>query len=150
MPGFGDDPFGKGWEFHATLAARTPLSVLQADRSRWQGPGDPPAPEELWHGIWLPVVPTWQELGVDLPEMSFGGRASDIGPVPLDGGRYFAFLLLFREIYEETPEPQRRDAVCKAIRANPEWIVYVKRHGTIDDLLAHASGVRSTRRRQRR
>jgi hypothetical protein len=55
--------------------------------------------------------------------------ASDIGPVPFDGGTYLAFLKAFRGIVEFTASPdEKREAINALSKDNPEFSKYVLMH----------------------
>jgi len=41
----------------------------------------------------IPIIRTWAELGISLPEIPSGTRASSIGPVPEDGGIFKQYLI---------------------------------------------------------
>lgn len=96
--GQGNEDIIKSWRYCATLQRRTPLAILrQHGREVPAGPGGPPTVSDLmWHGIWTPVV-DWGELD----EFFAGGSmASDVGPIPTDGGDYLTFLVNLRTISE--------------------------------------------------
>ena len=56
----------KGAVYSATLQLRTPLWILLKDGEKWSGYGTPPEIGEPWHGIWMPELKTWQELGINV------------------------------------------------------------------------------------
>ena len=116
-----------GYRFCATIQLRTPLRVLRRHGTMHEGIDRLPHPvtAEQWQGIWIPVARSWRELGVDMPEPSFS-MASDIGPIPSDGGDYLRFLIEVRAVAEGTAglEEERRDAVA-TILAQPRWTGFV-------------------------
>src|SRR5919108_1501914 len=96
----------KGYEFIATLQLRTPLRVLQhhGEVREWSENGLPQYAQSLWEGIWLPVTKTWAELAgahgntaaaLAADKVPEGSIASDIGPIPQNGGTYLDFLKAF-------------------------------------------------------
>jgi hypothetical protein len=55
--------------------------------------------------------------------------ASDIGPVPGDGGTYLAFLKAFRGIVEFAASPdEKREAINELSKDNPEFAKYISMH----------------------
>lgn len=94
-----------GWEFSATLQLRTPLRILTRHGELWHKLDvEPPTIiQELWEGIWIPKTRTWNELGgEDIPDFLPQSMASDIGPIPPDGGLYLEFLISVRKIVESS------------------------------------------------
>lgn len=88
-----------GYEFFPTLQVRTPMNVLEHFGEVIAGP---PSRLPVYcgpeHGCWIPKPRTFRETGIDLPELSEGTAASDVGPVkPSD---YVPFLKRFRQIAE--------------------------------------------------
>ena len=86
----------KGWRFGATMQLRTPLRVLSRHGETHEGLTDPPKiANEQWEGYWTPVLKSYKELGIDIPDVIFesGTTASDIGQIPINGGHYLKFLL---------------------------------------------------------
>ena len=104
MPFEGDDVVLR---FSATLQLRTPLRVLSKHGSIHNDKRSRP-PEyakEPWQGLW---VPENNDPAFDF--LSEGSMmASDIGPVPKDGGDYLPYLISIRKIVEmELPIEERR------------------------------------------
>lgn len=90
-----------GYQFSATMQIGTPLKYLEMHGQINSGPAKnlPQVPQE--HGIWLPKLKSWAELGISgLKEPPEGTMASDIGQIPTNGGEYLNFLKAFREIVE--------------------------------------------------
>ena len=80
----------KGVELLCALDERTCLKCLELDRS--QNPPELPIHEGC-RCVTLPVTKTFKDLGIDLPELPKGARASAIGPVAADGGLYKQYLI---------------------------------------------------------
>jgi hypothetical protein len=125
-----------GYRFCATIQMRTPLRVLRRHGEVHQGIGSEP-PEiatEMWEGIWVPIARTFRDLGLDIDEPNFT-MASDVGPIPQDGGDYLKFLLLVREAAEGGGTiKDRRDATAKAAR-KPAGVAFVRALGGADAIL---------------
>jgi hypothetical protein len=109
------------YRFSATLQLRTPLKVLRMHGQEL--PADVaalPAPEELWHGIWLPVVKTWRELGgVDIPEFKPSTIATGIGALsPHDADALSQALIEIRQAAEgEASVAARRAKLRETVNA---------------------------------
>ena len=121
-----------GWEYSATLSLDTPLEALEHDgevirTSReelpdYGGPAD---------GVWLPKTKSFEELGIDAPEVSDGVRASQLGYVPSDGGTFLEFLKDFRRIVEGPGTvPEKIEAVRQLEEENPN---YRKHYSELED-----------------
>lgn len=111
-----------GYQFCATIQLRTPLRLLRRHGEVHKGIGSEPPEiaQEMWEGIWIPIGRTFRELGLDVDEPEFT-IASDIGPIPQDGGDYLKFLLAVRTAAEgEGGIEERRTAVARVLR-NPAW-----------------------------
>lgn len=126
-----------GYRFCATIQMRTPLRVLRRHGEVHKGIGSEP-PEiaiGMWEGIWIPIAQTFRDLGLDIDESNFT-MASDVGPIPQDGGDYLKFLLAVREAAEGSGTiTDRRNATAKALR-NPIGAKFVRALGGADAILA--------------
>lgn len=113
-----------GLRFSATMQLRTPLRVLRHHDELFKGSGIPPNyAEESWEGIWLPSIKNEYYLGID------STMASDIGPIPSDGGNYLQFLLTVRSIVEnELPLTERKKCLVEEL-SKEEWKSIVLKHG---------------------
>jgi hypothetical protein len=109
--------------FSATIQLRTPARVLRrhgeihADLSK-------PLPEmalALWEGIWLHVVNRNLPNGAVLPDFPHSEIASDIGPIPTDGGDYLPFLLEVRAVVEADGAPDDRAEKLLSLLKNPDF-----------------------------
>lgn len=130
----------KGYEFSATLQLRTPLRVLQhhGEVHQWSDNGLPAYAHFLWEGIWLPITYSFAELAAmevklrstdSSEDHAFEEIASDIGPVPGDGGTYLAFLKAFRGIVEFAASPdEKREAINALSKDKPEFAEYLAMH----------------------
>lgn len=86
-----------GWRYCATMQLRTPLGILQrhGEFAPLSKNGPPVISEVMWHGIWVP------ETKGSLDFLGAGATmASEVGPIPRDGGDYYHFLVAVREIAE--------------------------------------------------
>ena len=80
------------------MSLRTPLSSLTRHGEVFRGdPELAPVYGTPADGIWVPEV-DWKSLG--LPSPPDGSMASEIGPIPTDGGAFLPFLKRFRQIVE--------------------------------------------------
>ena len=130
----------KGYKFCATLQLRTPLRVLQhhGEVQQWSENGLPTYAHFLWEGIWLPITYSFAELAAmeaklrsadSSDDHAFDEMASDIGPIPGDGGTYLAFLKAFRGIVEFAASPdEKREAINALSKDNPEFAKYISMH----------------------
>jgi SPP1 gp7 family putative phage head morphogenesis protein len=72
----------KGWEFLATLDARTTITCASLNGREFPiGQGLIPPQHVRCRSFALPVLKTWRELGIDLDELPPSVRASKDGPV---------------------------------------------------------------------
>lgn len=118
------DDIAKGWKFGATIQLRTPLRVLVRHGEIHDGLSDPPAiAREQWEGYWLPLLKSFKELGIDIPEISLSSRttSSDIGQIPSDGGEYLKFLIKIRTIVEADSSVEDRRTLLRKELRQPEW-----------------------------
>jgi hypothetical protein len=130
----------KGYEFCATLQLRTPLRVLQhhGEVQQWSENGLPTYAHFLWEGIWLPITYSWEELSARHGNSAVAKKAelvlpnamaSDIGPIPQDGGTYLGFLRAFRGIVEFSASPdEKREAIETLSRDHPDYAKYISIH----------------------
>lgn len=80
----------KGVEFFCALDEHTCLTCLELD-----GRQDPPTLpiHEGCRCVTVPILKTWGELGLNLPDVPDGTRSSAIGPVAKHGGLYKQHLI---------------------------------------------------------
>jgi Helix-hairpin-helix domain len=149
-----------GYRFCATLSLRTPLKVLEHHDERHPGPAERlPRYGESRDGIWIHQIKSWSEItGRPIPEIdctspayiaSFRERlrqhgfgeeqaanaipnamASDIGPIPQDGGDYLHFLKDFRRIVESGDSLDKKVAKLNGLfQSNATYTAFAKKHG---------------------
>lgn len=108
-----------GHMFCATMQLNTPLRYLMKHGERHEGPltDDEKVPQQ--YGIWVPALPGQTEL--------YGQMASDVGPVPADGGEYLKFLIAVRRIAERNAPIDRRMSLLKELLAREEYEGFVER-----------------------
>lgn len=124
----GSDDLITGFEFFATHQLRTPLRILSRHGEVHRDMHRPPPviATELWHGIWMPQVKTWRELGIDMPEFQ-STVASDAGPVRSE--EYMPFLIAVRSIVEGEGTVTERSDRLKDELKNLRWVDACNRHG---------------------
>ncbi len=119
-----------GYRFCATMQLRTPLRVITRHGEVHAGLDDPPIiAREAWEGIWLPQTKSWRDLGLDLPELRPTTMASDVGPIPADGGDYLAFLLAVRRIVEGRETISDRRSRLSGELSEKRWSTFVRKLG---------------------
>ncbi len=125
------DDIAKGWKFSATIQLRTSLRVLSRHGEIHQGLTEPPPiAHAMWEGFWIPLLKTNRELGIDIPEIVMDGTmASNVGPIPVDGGDYLKFLLKVRAIVEGFSGIEVRRAGLREELRNQEWANYCRKLG---------------------
>ena len=138
MSAWGNDDIIIGLEFCATMQLRTPLRVLFRHREIHTDRATPPPKIalEMWEGIWMPKTKTYRDLGIDVDEPK-STMASDIGPIPSDGGGYLKFLLEVRQAVEgEGSIEQRRKALANVL-AKSAWQKFVRALRGTDAILSY-------------
>lgn len=111
-----------GYQFIATLQLRTPLRVLKRHGEIHKIPNyqPPMIAREAWEGIWVP------KTRVTLPQSM---TASEIGPIPADGGDYLKFLISVRTIAEENESAMARRKALETELKTEKWRHIVKKLG---------------------
>lgn len=102
-----------GYVFCATMQLRTPLRVLRRHGELHRDLSAPPPriADEPWEGTWIPLLPQQDTL--------FGQMASEVGPIPVDGGRYLKFLLAVRSVVEAEGAAGERRARMELLLGEP-------------------------------
>lgn len=108
------------------MQLRTPLRVLlRHGETFYNLPNEPPQiARAQWEGIWIAQARSFRELGVDLDEPLPGQIASEIGPIPTDGGDYLKFLITVREILESANSIDDRLASLIGEVGQPQWSMF--------------------------
>lgn len=101
VPRIPDDNLNIGWKLSVTMQRRTPLRWLRRHGEFHEGGECPTEVVPGNIGCWMPVLKTWRQLGIDLPEIPDSTMASEAGQIPLDGGDFLPFLIEYRMIVEE-------------------------------------------------
>lgn len=93
------DPVIYGSRFVATMQFRTPLKVLEQHGriERCNTHELPRIVQDNWQGIWTVKATSLREFGIDI-DFSVGEMASEIGPVPNDGGDFLRCMILLKRI----------------------------------------------------
>jgi len=119
----------EGWRFCATLQLRTPLCALEHHGQIVMGahaelPNYGPASA----GIWVPVLKDPKQLaanaGTKVCDLPVSMAASDIGPIPADGGGYLPFLIAWKRIMESSEPAAALLAKLRQLRASKEHAAY--------------------------
>lgn len=149
-----------GYRFCATMSLRTPLKVLEHHDERHPGPAERlPRYGESRDGIWIHQTKSWAEIaGRPTPEIDYtspayiasfrerlrrhgfgeeqaanaipNAMASDIGPIPQDGGDYLHFLKDFRRIVESEDSLDKKVAKLNGLfQSNATYTAFAKKHG---------------------
>jgi hypothetical protein len=117
----------KGMQFVATMMLRTPLNVLEHHGETFEGPvSNAPIYGTQADGIWVPKVKTWREMGIDMDELPPSVMASEIGPIPENGGDYLLFLKDFRRIVESSDSVESKiERINNLPKQNPAYSSYI-------------------------
>lgn len=121
-----------GWNFCATIQMRVPHRILSRHGEKHRGPIEerPVIEHDQSQGYWADNVKTWEELGIPgVPNFVSSEMASEIGPIPLDGGDYLKFLLVVRLIVERPTSVDRRIRALKHEMAREQWREFVRLTG---------------------
>lgn len=119
-----------GWYFIATMQRRTPAKVLCRHLEFWpKAKGPPPKIGfEGWEGIWMLAQENWMQF------VATANMASDVGPVPADGGDYLPFLLALHGLSShdaEVPYGSLRELIMATGKHGTPHAYYVERLGGI-------------------
>jgi hypothetical protein len=126
-----------GYRFCATMQLRTPLRVLRRHGEVHNGIDTVPPKigREMWEGIWTILPRTFRDLGWDVDEPLPGTMASDVGPIPSDGGDYLRFLIAVREKAEAEGAPEDRRRAVAEVLEDPSWAQFIKVLGGKETIL---------------
>lgn len=124
----GDDEVVKGLIFKATLQLRTPLEILKHHNEIFNDKhkAPPQYAKEGWEGMWMPILKTWRELGIDEDEMD-STCSSDIGYLnQKEQKEYEDFLIKFHTISEnEYIETEKKvDAILSLCETDKTFKIY--------------------------
>ena len=115
-------------QFFATFQLGTPLKYLEMQGQTLDLKSAIPYIPPLY-GVLMPILRTWKELGINLREAPESTCASDIGPIPENGGQYLEFLKEFRAIVESKTEPeQKRNAILSLGKDNDYFADILIKH----------------------
>lgn len=115
-----------GMLFCATMQLRTPLRILEMHGKHHPlDTGDPP-PVAMHEGCWMPSLPDQREF--------YSTMASEIGPIPADGGDYLKFLRAVRRIVERFDSIENRIQDLRVELQRPEWQEFIGRLGGREDI----------------
>lgn len=138
-----DDVLGD-YQFTATLRLRTPYHVLIHHHECHPGPRKAlPTYGTRAEGIWLRQTKSYADLITEAggdPAMAARMRraerkipqsqvASEIGPVPADGGDFLKFLLAFRRIIEATcSDHDKSQLLAQLLTEKPTYRTYAEKY----------------------
>jgi hypothetical protein len=105
------------------MQLRTPLRVLLRHGELFSDlPNEPPQiARAMWEGIWTTQTRSFREWGIALDEPAGDWMASEIGPIPTDGGDYLKFLIAVRGILESANSIDYRLASLVGEVDRPQW-----------------------------
>jgi hypothetical protein len=127
-----------GMRFCATIQLRTPARVLRRHGEVHSDLNQPlPAiAQDLWEGIWTQKTRTYKELGFDVPDfLETCTMASEIGPIPYDGGDYLPFLLAVRGVVEAHERIEERITKLRTLLLQPEYEKFTGAHWGADRII---------------
>ena len=129
----GDDEVVKGLIFKATLQSRTPLEVLKHHNEIFNDKhkAPPQYAKEGWEGMWVPILKTWRELGIDEDEMDDSTCSSDIGYLnQKEQTEYEDFLIKFHTISgnEDIETEKKVDAILSLCETDKTFKIYFDKH----------------------
>lgn len=124
------------YRFCATLQLRTPLRVLRhhGDVHPSISTEPPEIARAMWEGMWVPITPTWREIGIDVNELE-PIVASDIGPLPDYGRDYLKFLIAVRSAAEGEGSVEERRSATQQVLMDGQWRTIVSAHGGEEEIL---------------
>ena len=114
----------KGYTLCVTMQLRTPLKYLEM-HGQIIDLESTPTQVPIEHGCWVPQCKPWTELGIDLKEAPEGTMASDIGPIPANGGQYLEFLKVFRNIVESIMSPEQKKNAILSLGTNNNYFASI-------------------------
>ncbi|MBD5801047.1 hypothetical protein AZOA_04490 [Azoarcus sp. Aa7] len=117
-----------GHEYFATLHLRTPLVVLMKDGEHTSSKTPPDNPYGLEHGIWVPTIRSWRELGIDFDDGPESDVASDIGPVNRVKYRNFLITVKAAASQDESSIAERINRIKEVLKL-PEHKAFCRRLG---------------------
>ncbi|MFD2248958.1 helix-hairpin-helix domain-containing protein [Pseudochelatococcus lubricantis] len=128
-----------GWRLHVTMSTRTPLKWLLRFGEIHDGHDYPREIAPMQHAIWVTRLKPWRELGIDIDELPPSTIASDIGPIPGDGGDFLPFLISYRRIIEsDSPRAEVLACLRQLNAASPDVVRHfggdIARYFVIDEL----------------
>lgn len=129
----GLDDLITGWRYCATLQARTPFAILrQHNRLVPASHGNPPViSDQMWHGIWTPEIEGSFDFLNDGATM-----ASEVGPIPRQGGDYLPYLVDLRTIAEGSLSLEDKEAALRQLaKARGTHGTAFSKFGTAEELV---------------
>lgn len=126
-----------GWRLSVTMQLRTPLKYLELHGMRIAIEDGPPPEVPAQHGSWVVTLKSFTELGIPLPEIQRDHvMASEIGPVPADGGPFLDFAKAVRRAIEEPEDIEQKLSSLRSIVADKQWMKLVKQLGGTDAVIS--------------
>jgi len=109
-----------GWRLSVALLPGTPLKWLLRHGEIEEGASCPSEDIPASFAEWMPIVKTWEELGIPGKESS-PTMASPVGQIPVDGGELLPFLIKYRSIVELLPISHQGRQIRRLKAENPEF-----------------------------
>lgn len=118
-------------QFCATMSSSTPLKALRRHGELHTDiTCDLPQIIDNWsQGVWVQKLRSFRSMGIDMDEPGPGMMASQMGPIPLDGGEFLRFLIMVREIVESGLPIEARAARLLAELKRTFWCKFVSALG---------------------
>jgi len=126
-----------GWRLSATMQLRTPLKYLEMHGMRIAIEEGPPPDVPARYGSWVVTLKSYADLGIPLPEIhQTHVMASEIGPVPSDGGEFLCFAKSVRQALEETATVDQKFSRLRLFLNEVRWAEMVEQLGGSDAVIS--------------
>lgn len=126
-----------GWRLSATMQLRTPLKYLEMHGKKISIEDGPPPQVPARHGSWVVTLKSFAELGIPLPEIQCDHfMASEIGPVPADGGAFLHLAKSVRLALEGAVGVDQKLSQLRVVLNNKQWAELIDQLGGCEAVIA--------------